>query len=382
MALDQDDALSAGPGSEDLDDRDVAVRIENVTKAFDDVVAVDNVSLDVRDQEFLTLLGPSGAGKTTLLHMIAGFTKPTEGDIHIDGEVVTQKPPYERNIGMVFQSMALFPHMSVAENIAFPLKMRRVDKFDREDRVQEMLDLIRLPDIADRQVSELSGGQQQRVAIARALAFEPSLMLLDEPLSSLDKKLREEMRHELLRIHRETNVTTVHVTHNQEEALTMADRVAVIQDGEIAQHSPTQDLYARPRTAFVADFVGNTNMVGGRVERVHPPNCTVELTGTEHTIECRTDLVEGSVEADDDVSVGIRFEEIGIGESVSADNVFDGTVTDVVFKGNFVDTTVQIDGIEKPFQVSDINSEGTRVFARGDDVRIGWDATDCLVYTV
>ena len=381
MVLDQDDALPGAAESDDPDGEDAAVRIDNVTKAFDDVVAVDDVSLDVRDQEFLTLLGPSGAGKTTLLHMIAGFTKPTAGDISIDGEIVTRKPPYERNIGMVFQSMALFPHMTVGENIAFPLKMRRIDKFDREDRVQEMLDLIRLPDIGDRQVSELSGGQQQRVAIARALSFEPSLMLLDEPLSSLDKKLREEMRQELLRIHREANVTTVHVTHNQEEALTMADRIAVIQEGEIAQHSSTQELYARPQTAFVADFVGNTNMLRGRVEGVNPPNCTVKIADTDQTIECRTDLGDGTVDVGDDVSVGIRFEEIEIGDSVSADNVFDGTIIDVVFKGNFVDTTVRIDGIETAFQVSDINSEDTRVFARGDGVRVGWDATDCLVYT-
>jgi len=213
------------------------------------------------------------------------------------------------------------------------------------------------------------------------LSFEPSLMLLDEPLSSLDKKLREEMRQELLRIHRETNVTTVHVTHNQEEALTMADRVAVIQEGEIAQHSPTQELYARPQNAFVADFVGNTNMIEGRVESIDPPNCTVKLAGTEQTIDCRTDLGEGTVNVGDSVSVGIRFEEIDLGDSVSANNIFDGTVTDVVFKGNFVDTTVRIDGIETTFQVSDINSEDARVFARGDGVRIGWDATDCLVYT-
>ncbi|MGM0399259.1 MAG: ABC transporter ATP-binding protein, partial [Halobacteriota archaeon] len=258
-----------------------AVRLDHVSKQFGDVTAVDDVSLDIRQQEFLTILGPSGAGKSTLLHMIAGFDEPTSGRIAIDGEDVTTAPPYERNIGMVFQSMALFPHMTVGENVAFPLKMRRIDPAHIEDRVAEMLELIRLPDIADRNVQELSGGQRQRVAMARSLAFEPSILLLDEPLSSLDKKLREEMRRELLRIHRETDVTTVHVTHNQEEALVMADRVAVIQDGEVVQHATTQELYDRPTSAFVADFVGNTNLLAGRIATLADATCRVELDGVD-----------------------------------------------------------------------------------------------------
>ncbi|RQH02468.1 ABC transporter ATP-binding protein [Natrarchaeobius oligotrophus] len=380
MELNQDETPRQSTDSGGETDHDYAVRIENVTKEYDDVVAVDDVSLNIRDEEFLTLLGPSGAGKTTLLHMIAGFTTPTSGDIHIDDEVVTNKPPYERNIGMVFQSMALFPHMTVAENIAFPLKMRRMEKVNRDERVQEMLDLIRLPEIADRDVSELSGGQQQRVAIARALSFKPSLLLLDEPLSSLDKKLREEMRHELLRIHRETNVTTVHVTHNQEEALTMADRMAVIQEGRIAQHAPTQELYAHPETAFVADFVGNTNMVYGTVVETDNPSCTVECTDSNLRIDCRTDVVGESVAEKDDVSVGIRFEDVRLGESISADNVFEATVSSVVFKGDMVNTTVQLDGTELEFKISDLNSDGNRVFERGDVVQVGWNGTDSLVY--
>ncbi|MEF8900041.1 MAG: ABC transporter ATP-binding protein [Halovenus sp.] len=361
-------------------EHDIAVRIEDVTKEFEDIVAVDDVSLDIRDQEFLTLLGPSGAGKTTLLHMIAGFMEPTEGDIYIDNEVVTDKPPYERNIGMVFQSMALFPHMTVSENIGFPLKMRRLPQDEREERIQEMLDLIRLPGIADRNIAELSGGQQQRVAIARGLAFEPSLMLLDEPLSSLDKKLREEMRHELLRIHREANVTTVHVTHNQEEALTMADRVAVIHGGEIAQHAPTQQLYSRPNSAFVADFVGNTNMLSGRVSRSSNPHCTVTVDGSGLAVDCRTDTTGVSVAENDTVRIGIRFERIDLGKTVSADNIFDATVSEVVFKGDLISTTVEIEGTDTRFQVTDLNSEGTDVFERGDAVQIGWDASDSLVY--
>jgi len=361
-------------------EQDIAVRIENVTRKFEDIVAVDDVSLNIRDQEFLTLLGPSGAGKTTLLHMIAGFMRPTEGDIYIDDEVVTDKPPYERNIGMVFQSMALFPHMTVSENIGFPLEMRRVPREEREERIREMLDLIRLPGIADRNVAELSGGQQQRVAIARGLAFEPSLMLLDEPLSSLDKKLREEMRHELLRIHREANVTTVHVTHNQEEALTMADRVAVIHEGRIAQHSPTQQLYARPNSAFVADFVGNTNMLSGRVSRTDDPHCTVTVEDTGLSIDCRTDVTGVSVAGNEAVRIAIRFERMLLGGTVSADNVYDATVSEVVFKGDLISTTVQVDGTDTTLRVTELNSEETDVFERGDRVQVGWDASDSLVY--
>ncbi|MEF8780604.1 MAG: ABC transporter ATP-binding protein [Haloferacaceae archaeon] len=409
-----------GDGEGAIPDRDAAVRIENVTKAYGDVVAVDDVSLNVRDREFLSLLGPSGAGKTTLLHMIAGFVSPTRGDVYIEGEAVTDRPPYERNIGMVFQSMALFPHMTVEENISFPLEMRRFDPGRIDDRVREMLDLIRLPEVADRDVSELSGGQKQRVAMARALAFEPSLLLLDEPLSSLDKKLREEMRRELLRIHREADVTTVHVTHNQEEALTMADRVAVIHDGSIAQHSPTRELYARPNSAFVADFVGNTNLLRGVVDRSDGGTYEVALDGSDLAVECRPGerQPDPSLSEGEAATVAVRFERIRIGADLSTDNAFDATIEDVVFKGDLVDYVVRLagygdgvgtnvdhdgvdanadgddvnanadgagdgagdDGAPGRIDVTVLNSADTRVFYRGEEVQVGWDDDDALLY--
>lgn len=357
-----------------------AVRIENVTKEYGDIVAVDDVSIEIHDREFLTLLGPSGAGKTTLLHMIAGFMAPTRGEIYIGDESVTHKPPYERNIGMVFQSMALFPHMTVAENISFPLEMRRLEPDRIDERVQEMLDLIRLPDIGDRNIAELSGGQQQRVAIARGLAFEPSLFLLDEPLSSLDKKLREEMRQELLRIHREADVTTVHVTHNQEEALTMADRVAVINNGAVVQHAPTQNLYDKPNTVFVADFIGDTNLLDGHVTRIIDGVCVVALNGGAVTIRCRTDSTGSVVSEGDDVTVGVRSERVEIGENFSVDNVYSATVEEVMFKGSLIEYAVRLEASGDRIELSTLNAADTRIYRQGDAVRVGWNDVDTLVY--
>lgn len=354
-----------------------AVRIDNVTKAFGDVTAVDDVSLDIRDGEFLTILGPSGAGKTSLLHMIAGFVEPTRGTILIDGNDVTTDPPYERNIGMVFQGMALFPHMTVGENIAFPLEMRRHDPDRIDERVREMLELIRLPGIADRDIDELSGGQQQRVAIARALAFEPSLLLLDEPLSSLDKKLREEMRTELLRIHSAADVTTVHVTHNQEEALTMADRTAVIRDGRIVQHTSTHDLYDHPNSAFVADFIGNTNILESRVTEQTDDGCVVTLGESGPLVDC---CPETALAPDAAVTVGIRYERMEIGETLGTDNVLEASVVDVEFAGETITYDVVVERTGQQLSVTELNTTDTRVFRRDDAVCVGWNATDAFVY--
>ena len=351
-----------------------SVEFENVTKEFGDVTAVEDVSFTVGEKEFLTLLGPSGAGKTTLLHMIAGFTTPSSGEIYIDGEPVSSKPPYERNIGMVFQSMALFPHMTVHGNIAFPLKMRRWNPDDIDDRVVEMLELVRLPGIEDRNVSELSGGQQQRIAIARGLAFEPSLMLLDEPLSSLDKKLREEMRTEISRIHDETDVTTIHVTHNQEEALTMADRIAVINEGRIEQLADTEDLYDEPRTAFVADFIGNTNMFSGVVidgdGRVRAADGSLELTAS----------IDG-YQAEEAVSVGLRHEQIRIDHTdPGTDNTYPATVTNTIFRGDVIDYTVDVEGLNTGLHIVKLNEKHETAFQAGEEVVVGWNSDNVLVY--
>jgi len=357
-----------------------AVRLDHVSKQFGDVTAVDDVSLDIRQQEFLTILGPSGAGKSTLLHMIAGFDEPTSGHIAIDGDDVTTTPPYERNIGMVFQSMALFPHMTVGENVAFPLKMRRIDPDHIEDRVAEMLDLIRLPGIADRNVQELSGGQRQRVAMARSLAFEPSILLLDEPLSSLDKKLREEMRRELLRIHRETDVTTIHVTHNQEEALVMADRVAVIQDGSVVQHATTQELYDRPTSAFVADFVGNTNLLAGRIVTLSDATCRVELNATDTPVACRVDDPSAGLDVGAPVDVAIRYERLRVGDDLATDTTFDGEIAEVTFEGDTITYEVDVADGDCRLSVTELKTARRDLYQRGEAVQVGWDAESATVY--
>jgi putative spermidine/putrescine transport system ATP-binding protein len=236
-------------------------------KSYDGRVnAVDGISLDIAKGEFLTLLGPSGSGKTTTLMMIAGFEAPTSGAIELAGEELTRRKPYERNIGVVFQNYALFPHMTVERNVAFPLRMRAFPRARQAARVREVLELVGLRPFADRHPRELSGGQQQRVALARALVFNPDVLLLDEPLGALDKNLREQMQVELKRIHREVGITMVYVTHDQTEAMTMSDRIAVFNHGTLEQTAPPLEVYHRPRTRFVGEFIGDSNFFTGRVD--------------------------------------------------------------------------------------------------------------------
>jgi len=243
------------------------LRIDRLVKSYDGRVnAVDDVILDIARGEFLTLLGPSGSGKTTTLMMIAGFEEPTRGAIELAGEDLTRRKPYERNIGVVFQNYALFPHMTVARNVAFPLRMRRFPRAQQATRVGQMLRLVGLADYADRYPRELSGGQQQRVALARGLVFNPDVLLLDEPLGALDKSLREQMQVELKRIHREVGVTMVYVTHDQTEAMTMSDRIAVFNRGRLEQVAPPLEVYHRPRTRFVGEFIGDSNFFRGTVD--------------------------------------------------------------------------------------------------------------------
>jgi putative spermidine/putrescine transport system ATP-binding protein len=243
------------------------VELRNVSKFYKDVAAVNDVSLRIADREFIALLGPSGCGKTTTLRMLAGFIRPDAGRIFIDGKDVTDTPPERRPTGMVFQSYALWPHMTVADNIAFGLRLRRMPRAEIAQRTQAMLDVVRLPGVEARYPSQLSGGQQQRVALARALVLGPKILLLDEPLSNLDAKLRVRMRDEIRRIQQELQITTVYVTHDQEEALTMADRIAVMNRGLIQQLGDANDIYDRPATSFVADFIGQSNFFHGTLRR-------------------------------------------------------------------------------------------------------------------
>jgi putative spermidine/putrescine transport system ATP-binding protein len=254
------------------------LRLDRLVKSYDGRVnAVDGISIDVAKGEFVTFLGPSGSGKTTTLMMIAGFEQPTSGVIELAGEDLTRRKPYERNIGVVFQNYALFPHMTVERNVAFPLRMRGVPRVRQVSRVREILDLVGLGRFADKYPRELSGGQQQRVALARGLVFNPDVLLLDEPLGALDKNLREQMQVELKRIHRDVGITMVYVTHDQTEAMTMSDRIAVFSHGILEQTAPPLEVYHRPRTRFVGEFIGDSNFFVGRVDGSVPGR--IELDG-------------------------------------------------------------------------------------------------------
>jgi putative spermidine/putrescine transport system ATP-binding protein len=257
------------------------LRLHGLVKSYDGRVnAVDDLSLDVARGEFVTLLGPSGSGKTTTLMMIAGFEDPTAGGIELAGADLIRRPPHERNIGVVFQNYALFPHMTVAANVAFPLRMRRFPRSGRAERVREILGLVDLVPFADKYPRQLSGGQQQRVALARGLVFNPDVLLLDEPLGALDKNLREQMQVELKRIHREVGITMVYVTHDQTEAMTMSDRIAVFRHGRLEQVAPPLEVYHRPLTRFVAEFIGDSNLFTGRIDPAVPGAVALDGLGT------------------------------------------------------------------------------------------------------
>src|SRR4026209_2004324 len=256
------------------------VRFFNVQKSYDgETLVVKNLNLDIARGEFLTLLGPSGSGKTTTLLMLAGFEAATHGEIYLKKAPISRVPPHKRNIGMVFQNYALFPHMTVRENLAFPLEVRRMARAETEDRVRRALDMVELPRTQDRRPNQLSGGQQQRMAVARALVFEPELVLMDEPLGALDKQLREQMQYEIKRIHDRVGVTFVYVTHDQAEALTMSDRIAVFRDGVVQQLAAPDDIYERPANSFVAQFIGENNRLHGRIRAINGDLCHVELEG-------------------------------------------------------------------------------------------------------
>ena len=258
------------------DSADNIVVFDHVQKSYDgENLVVKDLNLQVARGEFLTMLGPSGSGKTTVLMMLAGFETPTHGQILLEGTPINNVPPHKRGIGMVFQNYALFPHMTVGENLAFPLEVRGISKADAEAKVQRALEMVRLPEFGNRRPAQLSGGQQQRVAVARALVFEPELVLMDEPLGALDKNLREEMQYEIKHIHESLGVSMVYVTHDQSEALTMSNRIAVFEDGVIQQLAPPDDLYERPDNAFVAGFIGENNRLFGKVVGESGDNCQV-----------------------------------------------------------------------------------------------------------
>jgi spermidine/putrescine transport system ATP-binding protein len=316
-----------------------AVRLSSVTKRFDDVVAVDAVDLLIGAGEFFSLLGPSGCGKTTTLRMIAGLEFPTEGSLQIHGVEMGLRPPNKRPVNTVFQSYALFPHMDVETNIGFGLQMRKVPKDERRRLVGEAIDLVRLGGLARRKPAQLSGGQQQRVALARALVNEPKVLLLDEPLGALDLKLRQDMQNELKSLQREVGITFVYVTHDQEEALTMSDRIAVMRDGHVLQVAGPEALYERPATRFVADFIGRSNILPGTVAS----DAEVALVNGDRLRLATTHPAGTSV------GVAVRPERIGIhrpGTAPPGRHALHGTVGRVTYVGNAVVYLVSIDWIE------------------------------------
>jgi len=311
------------------------LELTGIQKRFGDVVAVEDFNLVAERGEFVSFLGPSGCGKTTTLRMIAGFEQPTAGRILIDGTDITYRPPNRRNVGMVFQSYALFPNMTVAQNIGFGLKVRKRPSQEITKRVGELLELIHLPDKGSRYPYQLSGGQQQRVALARALAYEPQVLLLDEPLSALDAKIRVSLRHEIRAIQRQLGITTVYVTHDQEEALSLSDRVVVMSEGRMEQVGTPFEVYNFPSTAFVASFVGTLNVLPATV--VDPATGRVNVGGHEVRISRAASARAGST-----VSIALRPEMVSVGEGPAGSNVLRGTVADISFLGSIVRMRIKV----------------------------------------
>jgi spermidine/putrescine transport system ATP-binding protein len=343
--------------------------------------AVNEVSIEIADGEFFSLLGPSGCGKSTTLRMLAGFEEPTTGDIDIEGRPMVGVPPYDRPVNMVFQSYALFPHLSVAKNLSFGLEMKHVPRAEMERRVAAALDLVRLPGMGERRPGQLSGGQQQRVALARALINEPEVLLLDEPLGALDLKLRKEMQLELKALQRRVGITFVYVTHDQEEALTMSDRIAVMNEGRILQVAAPTTIYERPNCRFVADFIGEVNFLEGHVARPDGRFATVDITGT--ALHC-VGLAQGQLSPGQAVSVAVRPEKIQLTPDRPADvaNAFAAVVEDVAYIGS--DTRVALRMADAlSILVWDTNEFSTLdpdyYYRRGEQVWISWPAENALV---
>lgn len=305
--------------------------IRGLAKSYGQVLAVEDVTLDIAQGEFVTFLGPSGSGKSTTLYAIAGFLVPTRGDVLLRGESLLRKPPNKRDIGMVFQRYTLFPHLSVFENVAFPLRVKKRPAGEIETKVREMLDLVRLGDMADRMPAMMSGGQQQRVALARALAYDPPILLMDEPLSALDKKLREEIQGEIKRIHKETGVTVLYVTHDQEEALHLSDRVALFNNGRLEQIGSGQDLYERPASRFVAGFIGDSNFLNGRYEGRAGGRASIRLPDGRR-ISCGAAFPSHG--RHEDTTIMIRPDQFTLKSGSDDDEGLAGTLADVVFLGS------------------------------------------------
>ncbi len=350
------------------------VQFNHVGKSFDGITSVlSGFNLDIVEGEFLTLLGPSGSGKTTCLMMLAGFETITSGDILLSGRSLKKVPPYARDIGMVFQNYALFPHMTVAENLAFPLKTRKMGKSDIVRKIQKTLDVVELQEFADRYPRQLSGGQQQRAAVARALIYEPKLVLMDEPLGALDRQLRETLQYELMQIHQKLCLTIVYVTHDQGEALAMSDRVAVLKDGVLQQVESPAKLYEEPQSEFVAQFIGENNKLVGTIKNVERDQCTVKIDGCGDVISAVPIKTgpEGSR-----TMVSLRPESVRINPDETCTDQFDGTVLQVIHLGDHIRVRMSLLGHED-FIVKLPRNRDMPNLETGENVRVGWHFHDC-----
>ena len=349
------------------------IRLSGVSKRFGDVRAVDDISLEIRSGEFFSLLGPSGCGKTTTLRMIGGFELPSGGRIELRGVDVTNAPPDKRPVNMVFQSYALFPHLNVHDNIAFGLRRHKVKKPEVKARVAEALELVHLGTFGRRKPNEMSGGQQQRVALARALVNRPQVLLLDEPLGALDLKLRKSLQLELKRIQIEVGITFVYVTHDQEEALTMSDRIAVMHQGKVEQLGLPEELYDHPTTRFVADFMGTTNLLTGSVESIDGSIASIRLDGGD---SCRAVVVDPP-SVGGPLEISIRPESIAIaGPGLGEPGAIEGRIEQTAYLGSSVQYQVRSQG-GALFSV--VTPKTGRRFVAGDDVEVGWSPHDALV---
>ena len=349
------------------------VEFEGVSKSYDGKnLVVADLDLAVRQGEFLTLLGPSGSGKTTCLMMLAGFEAPTSGTIRLRGQPIQDVPARRRGIGMVFQNYALFPHLSVGENLSFPLEIRNLAPQARRERVARALSLVRLDGYESRRPGELSGGQQQRVAIARALVFEPDLVLMDEPLGALDRRLREELQYEIRRIQRALGVTFLYVTHDQQEAMVLSDRVAVFHEGRLEQVASPEGLYEEPQRNFVARFIGENNRLPGRIEAVDGALCSVRVS--DRVVRA---LRVAELRVGDRTTLSIRPERVQLGGAPgAATNEFEGQIEDLTFLGDHLRVLVPTLGVPD-FVVKIPNTVGHGAVIPGDTVRIAWTPTDC-----
>ena len=348
------------------------VKFAKVDKSYDGkVLVVKDLNLDIEEGEFVTMLGPSGSGKTTCLMMLAGFETPTNGEIYLEGNPISNIPPHKRGIGMVFQNYALFPHMTVYENLAFPLRVRKIPKDEIDKKVDKALSMVSLAGYESRMPGQLSGGQQQRFAVARALVFDPSVVLMDEPLGALDKNLRESMQYEIKHIHESIGVTVVYVTHDQSEALTMSNRIAVFNDGKVQQLSSPDKLYEEPVNSFVAEFIGENNTFQGEVEDISNDRCKIKLDSGG---EILANPIRVKSKGEKSI-VSLRPERAIIDPEEKMDNKFKGKIEEVIYHGDHTRLRLDLLG-NKEFILKVPNSSARMDIKLGNEIKIGWNSFD------